>query len=252
MASNSMTSPPVEWRWDRFNARKVTTVAWASRNCVGKDGNDISAHQEMQKQVMGEQKYADNIIVSELHEFFRVAATITGMTYHCKQTQHNLACMNVRDIRLSWLQDGSVDNLQRLVWMFYYYGIEIYKIGRSVTHCEWVEGKVLASLNVTYVHLADLPLGQRTCVQQLYSRRLNDLRANIMRRGPTMQHRSMVKKEQPKVPGLFKKHFKRGKSTFFLTLNEQDSNEWAKVSIIGRCRPATGSRSCANIECFYA
>jgi hypothetical protein len=105
----------VEWRWDHFNARKVTTVAWASRNCVGKDGGDISSHQEMQKRVMEEQKYADSIIVSELHEFLCMAATTTGMTYHCKWTQHNLACMSVRDIRLSWLQDGSLNNLQRLV-----------------------------------------------------------------------------------------------------------------------------------------
>ena len=230
MASNIMTPPPVEWRWDRFNARKVTTVAWASRNCVGKDGGDISAHQDMQKQVMEEQKYANSIIVSELHEFLRIAATITGMTYHCKTTQHNLACMNVRDIRLSWLQDGSIDNLQRLVWMFYYYGIEMYRISRHLTHCQWVEAKVLASLNVTYVHLGELPLGQHTCVQQLYSRRFNDIRANIMRRGPTMLHRSMIKKEQPKVSGLFKKNFKRGKSTFFLTLNEQYASQWKKVS----------------------
>jgi hypothetical protein len=165
MATNSMPPPPVEWRWDRFNTCKVTTVAWASRNCVGKDAGDISSHQEMQKRVMEEQKYADSIIVSELHEFLRMAATITGMTYHCKRTQHNLACMNVRDICLSWLQDGSLDNLQCLVWMFYYYGIEMYRIGRNLTHCEWVEGKVLALLNVTYAHLADLPCGQRTCVQ---------------------------------------------------------------------------------------
>jgi hypothetical protein len=225
-----MPYPTVEWRWDRFNARKVTTVAWASRNCVGLDSGVASKHQEMQKQVMEEQKYADNIIVSELHEMLRIAATITGMTYHCKRTQHNLACVTHKDIRLSWLQDGSKENLQRLVWIFYYYGMEINKIARALTHCEWVESKVLTALNVRYVHLAELPKGQNTCVQQLYSHRFNHLRTNIMRRTPERKHLSMIKKEQPKVNGLFQRNFKRGKSTFFLTFNESDPGQWRKVS----------------------
>ena len=54
----------------------------------------------------------------------------------------------------------------------------------------------------TYVHLQDLPFGHRTCVQQLYSEKMNDLRSNIMRRSPTFKHTSMIRKEQPKIPGL--------------------------------------------------
>jgi hypothetical protein len=136
--NNIIPPPMIEWRWDRFDARKVTTVAsrkvttgaWASRNCVGRDSGEVSAHNEMQKQVTEEQKYADGIIVSQLHELLCKAAKITGMAYLCKQTKHNIVCMNIRDIRLSWIQDGSVSNLQRIVWMFYYYGIEIYRIGK--------------------------------------------------------------------------------------------------------------------------
>jgi hypothetical protein len=36
--------------------------------------------------------------------------------------------------------------------------------------------------------MAELPVGQRTCVQKLYARRFNDLRTNIMRRSPAMQN----------------------------------------------------------------
>jgi hypothetical protein len=121
--------------------------------------------------------------------------------------------MNIRDIRLSWVEGGSVSNLQHIVWMFYNYGMEIYIIGKLLTPlCELVEGKVLEWLNVTYVHMAELPVGQCTCVKQLYACRFNDLQTNIMQRSPVMQHMSMIKKEQPKVPGLFnrfpgKRHF---------------------------------------------
>jgi hypothetical protein len=223
------TTPKAQWRWDRFNARTLTSAAWASRNCIGTDNAELRTHQAMQQRVLQEQKSAELIITSELHQLLRNAANITSMTYCCKLTQHTLACINSKDIRQSWLQDGSDANLKRFAWMFYYYGSEIHKFGMTLTHGEWIERKVLASLHVTYVYLGDLPTGQRTCVQQLYSKKMNDLRSNIMRRTPTFQHTSMVKKEQPKIPGLFKKHFKRGKATFFVNRNIRDQTTWHKV-----------------------
>ena len=33
----------VQWRWDRFNAKKLTTAAWAARNCIGNDVNHRNA-----------------------------------------------------------------------------------------------------------------------------------------------------------------------------------------------------------------
>jgi hypothetical protein len=46
--------------------------------------------------------------------------------------------------------------------------------------------------------LADLPIGRRTCLQQLYSKRFNDLRTNIMRIGNSFRHASMIKKRATK------------------------------------------------------
>jgi metal-dependent amidase/aminoacylase/carboxypeptidase family protein len=229
MEGNNGSSRPTEWRWDRFNAKKVTSTEWAGRNCVGTDSSKISSHVAMQKMVMEEQNSAMMIIVSEIHQLLHDAATITNMKYCCKRTNHMLPCLTNRDIRKSWLQDGSEANQQRLAWIFYYYGMEIHQIGRSLTHCDWVESKVLAALNVAYVHLGDKEERQRTCVQQLYSKKMNYVRSNIMRRGLTMNHTSMIQKEQPKVPGLYNKNFKRGKATFFVTLDERDKRGWHKV-----------------------
>jgi hypothetical protein len=220
--------PIVEWRWDRFNVREVTSLEWAARNCVGR--TDLTVQQAMHKKVIQDQKRAEVIITSELHQFLREAASITGMTYICKITQLTIACINSKDIRTSWLQDGSVTNLKRLAWLFYYYGSEIHKSGRSLlTHGEWVERKVLSALNVSYVHLNTLVSGQRTCVQQLYSKKMNEMRNNIMRRSPAFHHTSGIKKEQPCVPSIFKRNFKRGKSTFFVTQNIREKTLWNKV-----------------------
>ena len=119
----------------------------------------------MQQRVMQEQKSAEMIIVSKIHQLLHDAATLIAMQYCCKRTNHMLPCITSKDIRQSWLQDGSAANLQRLAWIFYYYGGEVHQFGRSsLTHGEWVERKVLAALNVSYVHLVDLDVKQRTCV----------------------------------------------------------------------------------------
>jgi hypothetical protein len=215
-------------RPDRFDARKTTSAAWASRNCVGKGSDQLSSHIAMQKIVMDEKRRAAEIITHELHELIRDAAAITGMTYVDRLTQHSLPCINSRDIRRSWSQDGSEANLKRLAWMFYYYGTEVHKAGRGSTHGAWVEQKVLVKLNVSYVHLTDLSIKQATCTMQLYSQRMNAIRTNIMRRNDTFSHTSLIKCEQPHDPNVFKKNYKRPKGTFFVTGNAIAIG-WSKV-----------------------
>ncbi len=57
---------------------------------------------------------------------------------------------------------------------------------------------------------------------------------NTVRRNSGFRHTSMVNKEQPKVPGLFRKNFKRGKSIFFATYDVRETTEWKKVSCQNR------------------
>jgi hypothetical protein len=129
------------------------------------------------------------------------------------------------------MQDGGEENMQRLAWMFYFYGTQIHGSGRStLSHGEWVEQKVMTLLNVSYVHLRELPIGQRTCVHQLYSKKFNNIRTNIMRRNGSFTHKSMMSKEQPRKSSLFTKNFKRNKNTFFVTLDIENNMEWRKVS----------------------
>jgi hypothetical protein len=234
---------PSQWRWDRFDPKKTTTMKWASRNCVGADRAMESSHRLMQRQVLTEVKSAEHLIQSELHQLIYEAANITGISYCCKQTQQTLPCLNRKDLRQSWVQDGSEENMKRLAWIFYYYGTEVHKIGKScLTHGEWVERKVMKALNIVYVHLVDIPVGQRTCLHQLYSKKFNDFRTNVMRQSPSLQHTSRITKEQPKVPGMFKKNFKRAKATFFMTKKVNESTAWQKV-----CRPYMASAWCEGL-----
>jgi hypothetical protein len=231
MAGNDRSYPMVEWRWDRFNVRDGTSANWAARNCTGSDGTTPQAQRLMQHQIQQEQKHMEVEVIAEIHLLLRTAAEITGMTYKCKYTQYVLPCIKTRDIRMAWVQDGSAENQKRLAWMFYYYGSELYKTGIAITHGDWVEQKVMKTFNISYVHMNALTTKQSTCVQQLYSKKMNDIRSNLMRPGPTVTHTSQIKVEQPKVDGLFRKNYKREKTTFFSTFDVTNISKWNKVSI---------------------
>jgi hypothetical protein len=213
MTSNDKRPSKTQWLWDRFDTKPVTSLAWASRSCIGRDCNLLSTKQAMQRRVLQDKKEATHIIAGELHQLFHDAANITKMTYRCKLTGYTLA------------------------WMFYYYGKEIHKLRRStLMHGEWVEQRVMSSLNVSYVHLGELPVGHRRCIQQLYSKKFNNFRANIMLRNGVLRHTSIDNKEQPKGSDLFKKNFKRGKSVFFETSDVTRISEWRKVSGHHTCK----------------
>ncbi len=99
MEGKKVTAMPTQWRWDRFDARTVTSQAWAGRNCVGVDSSEISTHVAMQKRLMEEQNIVMQIIVSEIHQLLHDAAAINNMKYCCKRTNHMLPCLNNKDIR---------------------------------------------------------------------------------------------------------------------------------------------------------
>jgi hypothetical protein len=160
MTSNDNRPSNTQWRWDHFDAKQVTSLAWASQSCIGRDCNLLSTKHAIEKASATVEKAATHILDGEVHQLFHDAANITKMTCRCKLTGYTLPCINSKDIRKAWMQDRSEENMQRLAWMFYYYGTEIHKLGRStLTHGEWVEQRVMSSLNVSYVHLAELPIG---------------------------------------------------------------------------------------------
>ena len=150
------TTPVTQWRWDRFDVRRVSSEAYTSRNCVGPDREDPLAIVAMHKQVILDKKKVEEIISNEIHLLLREGAEVCGMTYFCKLTKLDLPCMNSKDIRQSWLQNGNEENLQRMAWLFYYYGSETHNAGRSLMHGEWVEQKVMATLNIAYMCICKL------------------------------------------------------------------------------------------------
>jgi hypothetical protein len=78
MSATISKTTTCQWRWDRVDVKPVTSLAWASRNCVGRDSNKESTHQPMHRRVTQDEKEATGIIAAELHQFVHDAATIPG------------------------------------------------------------------------------------------------------------------------------------------------------------------------------
>ena len=226
MTNNDNQGPKVEWRWDRFNARKAMTLKWAAKSCVEFNRLTPAAREEMHSQTMREQKQIDQQIVAEIVELLRESAEITGMTYTDRLSQLQLPCIKFRDIHVSWMQDGSVANMKRLAWMLHYYNNEIFMQAIGMTHGQWVEQKIMKTYNIRYVHLNELTINQRTCVHQLYSKKMNDHRSNIMCQHKACTHQSQIRTEQPKTPHPILVNYRRGKTTFFDTEQIETAESW--------------------------
>lgn len=86
----------------------------------------------MQQQVLQDKKRAAHIIAGELTQLLHDAAKMTGITYYCKLTPQTLARINIKDIKLAWVQDGGEANMQYSAWIFYCYGSEIHNFPKHV------------------------------------------------------------------------------------------------------------------------
>jgi hypothetical protein len=91
-------TPRIQWQWDRFDAKKVTSVAWAGRKCVGPVTDKTNSHEAMQRQVLLDASASTRIINAEVHQLLHNAADITGLNYRCTLTQHMLPCISIKDI----------------------------------------------------------------------------------------------------------------------------------------------------------
>ena len=71
MESNT-TSTPTQWRWDRFDPKKVTSIEWASQNCVSVSGNNHELYRAMQKRVLQDERELLISLLASYTNYFMV------------------------------------------------------------------------------------------------------------------------------------------------------------------------------------
>jgi hypothetical protein len=180
-----------KWRVDRFDARRLTTLAHVSKGLVGTKTCDNTLL-KLQQQATQDKLNVALISKREIHAFLQSAASACGMTHISPLTSISMPCVTSRDIRSSWMADGGLMNQKRIAWMYFYFPTVIHQKVLNKTHQEIVEKVVMELLNVEYSNEDELLYNQRSCIQQMYARSFNDVRTNVMRSSTVEKHKIHV------------------------------------------------------------
>jgi len=149
----------------------------------------------------------------------RLGAEVTKMTYWCKNTNAERQCFTPKNIRESYIQDGSPKNIKRIHWIFYELPLATHQdvLPQRKSHMDLVISRVEQAMNITW---ADKKEGEtkshKNCLQHSYSKILNDKKQTIIKEGGN-QHK---RRPMIKCPKTFKEsnenpNYKRGKRMFY-------------------------------------
>ena len=95
----------------------------------------------------------------------------------------SLCAGDTRSMRASYVQDSSDDNLKKIAWLFYVLPTSTYKAVQenSMTHQLHTEFKFMQRKNIRYHNREAMDYRNRTCIQEMYSKVINEIRGNLMK-----------------------------------------------------------------------
>jgi hypothetical protein len=190
-------------------------------------------------EIANDKKDVSNICKREIDKLMRMAAEITGMTHKCRLSGVQRLCSRPSEMRKSWCEDGGARNIKQVLWMFHqlpwrtHQAITI----RERNHQDLVEEMVMDELHIDF-EAAEGERDHRTrnCIQQTYSKMLNNRKQDIMKKGHGNYKDIQAGIKQPstsKEKCNGKKH-KRSKSVFYWRGNDTQGNvQVYKVSMGG-------------------
>lgn len=182
------------WIRERFDATRPIGDITAKSNLPR--GASEESIQRMIAQLVRERNQVRSIIKMEIEKLMRFGADITQMSYNDRSTGSVLSCVNPKSIRESYLQDGGLENLKRLHWIFSElpFGTHQDVLPRRQTHQELVVARVVQAMQITWATKKEGETAcHKNCIQHTYSKIMNDKRHTIIRstshgRQPMVRH----------------------------------------------------------------
>lgn len=179
----------------------------------------------------------DKLIVAHLCKNFiddmlRVAARLCGMSYHCAATNLEMDCYKTADMRKSWVQDGGSTNSKRVAWMFHYYPTHCHSMIYNNTHQGITENAVMKDMKVQYEDLHNMTAKHATCIQQAYTRELNNRKCNMIKNDYGNKHNVDVRIKKPNGWNDYnnRANYKRKKQEFYVI--SQTENGGRTVTLV--------------------
>jgi hypothetical protein len=155
----------------------------------------------------------------EVESMMRMGAQITKMEYRCKSTSVKRLCINPRDIRQSYVEDGSLANIKCIHWMFNELPLATHQdvLPQRMSHMDLVVRKVERAMNITWASRKQGENQQhKNCLEHTYSKVLNDKKQTIINdNGTEHKRKPLVRCPRTEGEANGNPHYKKGKRLFY-------------------------------------
>ena len=204
------------WHQDRFDAAGVITMEMAAR-ALRIDATP-AMKQKMLAQLNQERQMVRLKMKEQVHELLRMGTGITKMTYTCMNSSAAIACVSPKSMRDSYIQDGTLLNIRAIHWIFHELPFATHRdvLPQRKSHMDLVVEQVAREMSITWAPMRDAKHGiQRNCLEQVYSKMLNDKKQTIVKgAGTTHGRKPMVRRPKTAKAAGNCANYKRGKNMY--------------------------------------
>ena len=154
----------------------------------------------------------------QVHELLRMGTDITKMTYTCPNSCLPTACVSPKSMRDSCIQDGTILNIRAIHWIFHELPYATHRdvLPQRKCHMDLAVEQVEREMSLSWAPMRTEGGGsQRNCLQQVYSKMINDKRQTIIKvAGTTHGRKPMVRRPKTVEAAGNCANYKRGKNMF--------------------------------------
>lgn len=221
-----MTEIGREWIRERFDA------AGPVKADTARSSLPRGASQESIKKMMvtldGEREQVRSMIKVEVEKLMRFGADITQLTYNDKATGSALACVLPRNMRESYVQDGSLENIKRFHWIFNELPFRTHQdvLPQRQSHMDSVVARVVQAMHITWAPKKEGETNShRNCIEHTYSRILNEKRQTIIvSNGTSHGRKPLVRHPKSLAAAIGADYYKRGMKIFYWSSKTEGDN----------------------------
>ena len=160
-----------------------------------------------------------------VHELMRMGAETTKMTCTCPITCGQRPCLTPKNVRSSFIEDGSIFNVRCVHWIFSELPHAMHQdvLAHRKCHMDVVVEKAEREMNITWATGKEQGGSSlKNCLQQIYAKILNDKKQTIVKEEGTRHGRKpIVRRPKTLAASGCSAHYRKGKTLYFWSSKEE-------------------------------
>jgi hypothetical protein len=131
------------------------------------------------------------LIKGEVDKLLRLGMEITGMSFYRHNPMLREPCVTARNMRASFCQDGSLDNMKKFHFIFHQLPESTHRdvMMHRESHGEVSVRNVMQKLNVAWAPKREgETVAHTNCIAHMYSRIMNERKQTAVRKGDANTH----------------------------------------------------------------